>query len=358
MPHPATIAFIGSAGIPNTYGGFEAFLEQCAPELARRGYSVVVTCDAARYPQREPTCNGVRCTYIAIPANGAMSVFHDLAAFLRVYPSATHVVVLGVSGGVWFPLMRLLATIRGQVLCVNVDGVEWQRGKFAKWRKAVLRLFDGLAQIFAHRVVIDNDALKPYLLHSAAAKAEMIPYSGDHVVRVPELPRAARSALTICRIEPENNIEMLIEGALASSLSNYTVIGNWESSAYGKSIRERFRQELRLRLLDPTYDRDDLAAHREQCSVYLHGHSVGGTNPSLVEMLFYDSEILCLDVAYHRHTAGNCARYFRNAQELARRLDEPHAVDLDLRNAFRQRYRVRTIADDYCMALGLRPLPT
>ncbi|MDP0964761.1 glycosyl transferase, partial [Klebsiella pneumoniae] len=100
----------------------------------------------------------------------------------------------------------------------------------------------------------------------------------------------------------------------------YTIVGNWNHSDYARTLRLRHSHEPRLRFLDPIYDPLKLAELRAGCEFYLHGHSVGGTNTSLVEMLFYDCSILCFDVDFHRRTAGGEASYFASAKDLQRAL--------------------------------------
>jgi glycosyltransferase involved in cell wall biosynthesis len=346
------IAFIGSAGIPNRYGGFEAFVEHCAPELALCVESVTVTCDAGLYPDRAAEHRGVRRTFIGVPANGAWSVLHDLLAFAAVFRRSTHVVVLGVSGGLWFPLFRLGCAIAGKRLLVNIDGVEWRRTKFSRSRRVFLRLLDALAQASAHGIVYDNAALRGYVLRAFRPKSVEIAYPGDHVERLGGVDKAPGTALTVCRVEPENNLELLVEGALRSGLRRYTIVGNWGASAYGRALRERWSGEGRLELLDAIYDPARLAQLREGCETYLHGHSVGGTNPSLVEMLFYDCRILCFDCAFNRETAGDAASYFTDATSLASLIDgaqRPLAPGL---TALRERYTKARIARAYLSALG------
>lgn len=344
------VAFIGTAGVPNRYGGFEAFLEHCGPEIARHCDEVIVTCDASLYVDRSPRVGGMRRVFLPVRANGALSVLHDLVAFLAVFPRASHVVVLGVSGGVWFPLFRLACDLGGRRLLVNVDGVESRRGKHGPVKQRLLQGFDALSQRFAHGVVYDNAALLPWIAPAARAKAVEIAYPGDHVLRT-GAQREPRTALTICRIEPENNVELLLQGAQRSSLARYTVVGNWAHSAWGRALRARYAGDPRLELLDPVYDPAALAALRERCTHYLHGHSVGGTNPSLVEMLFYESDLLCFDVPFHRATAGDCARYFRTADELASLLVAPAPVDGAQRALQRARYTRSRIAAGYLAAM-------
>lgn len=346
------IAFIGAAGIPNRYGGFESFLEHCAPVIAAKGVPTTVTCDARLYQDNcTPDFHGVRREFIGIPANGGMSILHDLIAFFRVLPSSSHIVVLGVSGAPWFPLFRVVCALTGRKLVVNIDGVEWRRSKFSRFKRAVLRAFDWLAQRFSHHVIYDSEGLRDFLIPAARSKATCIAYPGDHVKRVQDVVSAPDTALTICRIEPENNLELLIEGFLRSSLERYTIVGNWGHSDYARALRSRYAHHPRIQLMAPIYDADRLALLREQCGHYLHGHSVGGTNPSLVEMLFYDCRIACFDVLFNRHTAESCAGYFVTSEQLAKLLDEGGVAANPLqREAMRGRYSARSIADAYIQA--------
>lgn len=312
-----SIAFIGAVGVPNVYGGFEGFLEACTPDLARR-HRVTVTCDHGRYEDHSREWQGVQRVFLSLPANGAFSVLHDFAAFLRVLPTHRNIVVLGVSGGIFFPIMRLLAALLRRRLIVNVDGIEWRRDKFGRGKKAFLKLSDMLAQTFAHEVVVDSEGLRPFLLPARRNSAVFIAYPGDHVKPPGAAPEHEVGLLSICRIEPENNCDMKLEAfASLGSSGRYTFVGNWEASAYGRSLRERYANVPGLQLLDPVYDPDSLALLRGHCAGYVHGHSVGGTNPSLVEMLFYDAPLACFDCVFNRCTAGGDARYFSSTAELA-----------------------------------------
>lgn len=344
------VAFIGCSGVPNRYGGFEAFVEHCGPVIARNVQSVVVTCDAHLYPERGRHYRDMDRTFIPVRANGGASVLHDAAAFLSVFRQATHIVVLGVSGGIWFPFFRLLCGLGGKRLIVNVDGVEWRRTKFSRGKRLLLRVFDWLAQRCAHVVVYDNPALRGYVLPSALPRARQIGYSGDHVLRLPGIRHEPGTALTVCRIEPENHVDVLIEGFLNSPLKRYTVVGNWNHSAYGRELRERHAGNPRLALLDSLYDPQQLAQLRESCEIYLHGHSVGGTNPSLVEMLFYDCRLLCFDVPFNRETAGECADYFQDAASLSALLVSSSSRSAD-RTAQRAAFSAQRIASQYLEAM-------
>lgn len=344
------LAFIGAVGLPNRYGGFESFLEQCAPKLAQQGHQVFVTCDASVYPDDQSSnFRGVERVFLKLRANGAMSILHDAVAFAAVFGRADRIVVLGVSGGIFFPIFRLVCTLTRKKLLINIDGVEWRRAKFSRTRRLMLRIFDTLAQICSHRVIYDNAALRPYVLRSAQANSRLIAYSGDHVIRLSGVARIPRTALTVCRIEPENNLDIIMEGAICSSIERYTIIGNWGGSPYGRELKARYADNPRLVLLDPVYDPLTIARHREECAMYIHGHSVGGTNPSLVEILFYDCAIFCFDCSFNRETAGSSATYFSNAQVLAELIDQVDTIPTSpmMRSLTRQRFTTAAIASAY-----------
>jgi glycosyltransferase involved in cell wall biosynthesis len=340
------IAFIGSAGIPNRYGGFEAFLEHTVGKFSSLVARVLVTCDSRLYQERYQLFNGAERIFISVPANGRWSIVHDLLAFLSVFKSATHIVVLGVSGAIWFPFFRLLCQFANKKIIVNVDGLEWRRSKYSKTTRFLLRAFDAVAQTFANVIVYDNMALEKFVVRKFQKKGVCIGYSGDHVLRSSCSKMGGFSALTICRIEPENNISMMIEGVLLSEIDCYTIVGNWKHSDYGRQLRSIYKANPRLKMLDPIYDRNELANLRESCDVYIHGHSVGGTNPSLVEMVFYDCAILCYDVSFNRETIGDCAEYFTCAKDLAQVCRKSLAARGN-RSLLRSKYTADNIAAQY-----------
>ncbi len=346
-----SIAFIGSVGIPNRYGGFESFLESVCPVIKKAQTRVIVTCDALQHSNKDPVFRGVERVFVPVKANGPLSPLHDFVAFLMVFWRVDTVCALGVSAGPFFFVMRLLASVIGKRLVINVDGVEWRRAKFSWFAKWVLRIFDASAQISAHKIIIDSPALLEFVFPMFREKAQYIPYSGDHVARNKTASSCeAGRCLTICRIEPENNLKILIEAVLASNASKYTIIGNWENSEFGRGLRKKHQHEEKLALLDPIYDSEKIAEFREACGIYLHGHSVGGTNPSLVEVLFYDCEILCYDCVFNRITAKDGAEFFKNEAELAQKINSIVAGTKYRKTPNLAQYTAARISEQYIAA--------
>lgn len=315
-----SVAFIGSVGIPNNYGGFESFLESITPTLTKEIDTVTVTCDSRRYEDHSTIWNNVNRIFIPISANGIQSILHDFIAFLLVFKRHKHIIFLGVSAGIFFPLIKLFSLISRSKIYVNIDGVEWRRQKFSGFTRLFLKLSDLSAQFFSDVVIIDNEGLSDYIIKQKKATSACIGYSGDHVHSSPKLYIYPPFALTICRIEPENNCELLLDAYSNLNIGRYFFIGNWNSSNYGRKLKEQFSSKSGILCIDPIYNPRILSSLRANCQCYLHGHSVGGTNPSLVEMLFYDAPIIAFDCIFNRYTAGDEISYFSSKETLIEKL--------------------------------------
>lgn len=341
-----SLSFIGSAGIPNKYGGFEAFVEHCGPLFLQYFSDVYVSCDANLYEEQSERYKGVKRVFLKVPANGIFSIIHDLYAFLKIYKHSSHIYVLGVSGGIWFPLFRFMCDLKDKRLIVNVDGLEWRRSKYGLFKKIFLKYSDAIAQIFSHNIVVDNLGLVQFLTSSGKSKFAVISYPGDYASEnLPDIKSINNTALTICRIEPENQLEMLIDACLASKkIIKYTIIGNWNHSKYSRDLRIKYQSLQKIKMLDPIYDVNILKKYRMESSIYLHGHSVGGTNPSLVEMLFFNGSIFAYDCIFNRETAKDQAIYFKTSEDLCCQLDSEYGkIKIECRENLRELYKAENI---------------
>ncbi|KAA3157315.1 glycosyltransferase family 1 protein, partial [Akkermansia sp. BIOML-A63] len=162
--------------------------------------------------------------------------------------------------------------------------------------------------------------------------SELIAYGGDHTQRKVSEERQQEIlnkygvkpndySISVCRIEPENNSHILCE-AFAKSGKDLVFVGNWNHCDYSRNLKKRYSSYRNIHLVDSVYDLDELYALRNQCECYIHGHSAGGTNPSLVEAMSFGKPIIAFDVVYNRETTGNKAYYFKNCKELIERLHE------------------------------------
>lgn len=355
------IGLVGTVGVPGRYGGFETLAEQLArrisPEMAR----FIIYCQRSAYPEEFPRPDtsfaGHRRVFVPLRANGPISMLHDALAMLHasLVARVDLMLVLGYSGAWALPLIRLLRP--RMAIVTNIDGMEWRRDKFGPIAKRVLRLLEDFAVRFSHRIIIDNAALVP-LAQAAHTGLEpmLIAYGGDHTLVSPGVsPISVGSPyyLSIARIEPENNCEMILQAFGAQPSSRLVFVGNWNASAYGRDLRKRFSSRPNLHLLDPIYDLAILSALRVGACGYVHGHSVGGTNPSLVEALFHTARLLAFDCPFNRCTLDGHGSYYGDAEALRSLLIVEDDLDIapSAMEDLRLRYQWGVIADAYLAAM-------
>ena len=319
------LAIIGTDGLPARYGGFETFAMEVSPRIAALGHEVLVVGSSVGRSGEAKGPPGVKIRNLPLRANGAASIPFDILSFLSVCRWADAVLLLGVSAGPVVPLMR--RATRGGRLVVNVDGLESRRNKWSSVGRGYLARAEALAIQGALQVVADNEGIADIIRERYRRTPAVIAYGYDHVIHLSDDQRdeilqtqfGLRSGdylLTVARIEPENNIEMMLQAAIAHGDIPYAILGNFDSSPYGRELWARFGDHPCIRLIAANYSPTALAALRSGCKVYLHGHSVGGTNPSLVEMLPYERPVLAFDCPYNRYTLDNSGAFFSAAEEL------------------------------------------
>jgi glycosyltransferase involved in cell wall biosynthesis len=316
-------AIIGTQGVPAQYGGFETLVENIIGKNCSADIQYTVFCSSKDYTERLPSYKGALLKYIPVHANGIQSTIYDIWSLLKVVKGYDVVLILGVSGCIFLPVFRLLC---GKRLIINIDGLEHQRNKWGKFTKWFLRLSEALAVRYADVIVADNKAIKDYVWKTYQKEAVLIAYGGDHAIQ--EIDSATEKnilakyqltpqnyALSICRIEPENNCHISLE-AFAQSAEQLVFVGNWEMSEYGKTLKAKYGIYPHISIVDAIYDLDVLYVLRKNCKYYIHGHSAGGTNPSLVEAMSLACPVLAYDVIYNRETTQNKADYFTDTKDL------------------------------------------
>jgi glycosyltransferase involved in cell wall biosynthesis len=321
------IIITGTHGIPNRYGGFEAFAEKLSIHLTLRGHQVAVyTPDI--HPWKEDHYQGVQL--IREPFHTRLGPLSTLA-FDRLcfadIPIRRPDVVLncGTPGALFFnpdtfpPVITL------------TDGLEWRRKKWSSAGKSVLHLAEKRAVQKSRLLIADHPLMVEYFEENYGIQPIYIPYGADlptKIMKEDQLISLFKSRygwnniipgnylLTIARIEPENNISMIIDGFLGSSIqSSLIIVGNIRSR-YGKKLAKRFHDHPSIGFVNGIYDEPLLSALRYYAKGYIHGHSVGGTNPSLLEAMAAGSIITAHDNAFNRYLLGDTTPYFANAEHL------------------------------------------
>jgi glycosyltransferase involved in cell wall biosynthesis len=356
------LGIIGTVGVPAKYGGFETLAEQLALNLSNE-YQTTVYCSATNYAKHERVkeWNGIRLKYLPMSANGVQSIVYDIVSMIHSLFFMDVILILGVSGCIFLPFIKFLAP-RKQVV-VNVDGLEWRRGKWKGFAKKFLRFSEGIAVRYADEVVTDNAAIQQYVRDIYGVESRLIEYGADHVEPIEKQPEqyekhpflAGDYAFKVCRIEPENNIHIVLEAFARHAKMPLVLVGNWEHSEYGHDLRELYRQYRNLYLLDPIYQHDELNMLRSNCTLYVHGHSAGGTNPSLVEAMYLGIPVLSYGAVYNRITTQERAIYFETAEDIILALRKLPELDLeqiahDLKWIADMRYLWSIISKKYAMA--------
>ena len=315
------IAILGSRGIPNRYGGFEQFAAQLAPGLLQRGFEVSVYC-THHHPYKGNEYNGVkliRC-YDPEPQIGAAGQFiYDLNCILDSRKRKFDLIYqLGyTTSGIWQWLMP-----RQPVLVSNMDGLEWSRAKYPRLIKALLRWSERAVVQRSNFTIADAEPIKAYLDETYGTNATYLAYSAP-IFEHPDaqvisefglLPR--EYLLLIARLQPDNHVEMAIQGVLKSGIELPLLIVGDTRNKHGQYLLKKYESK-QIRFVGGLFDQHVLDNLRHFAAAYFHGHSAGGTNPSLLEAMAADARIMAHDNPFNRSVLKQGAAYFASADDIA-----------------------------------------
>lgn len=321
------VAVVGTVGLPACYGGFESLVENLTNHSSD-SIEYIVFCSSKSYVEKKTTHNGAHLVYLPLNANGAQSVPYDIWSLIKCWwLKPDTVLILGVSGCLFLPIFRLLSKSK---IVTNIDGLEWRRDKWGKWAKRFLKWSEAIAVKCSDTVITDNKAISDYVKEEYANESITIAYGGDHAIRNIDVPKPEEQyALGLCRIEPENNVDMILS-AYSRLSRKLKFVGNWSASEYGRKLKEQYQRYENIELIDPIYNLDELYKLRKGCDIYLHGHSAGGTNPSLVEMMHFELPIAAFDCSFNRYSTENKALYFCSSEKLVKLLEDRDEIAFDI----------------------------
>jgi len=319
------ISIIGTRGIPNHYGGFEQCAEYLALGLIKRGFEVIVY-NSHNHPYKENDWNDVQILHCYDPEDklGTVGQFiYDLNCILDVRKRNCDVILqLGyTSSSIWNWLMPKKA-----VVTTNMDGLEWKRTKYSEKVKRFLRYSESLAVNNSNYLISDSIGIKNYLKNKYGVASTYIAYGAQLFQNNNEIAIERYNLvpysydMLIARLEPENSIEMILDGVAKSNLSRpFLVIGN-HNTKYGNYLKRKYLVHNQIRFMGSIYNIEILNNLRYYSNIYFHGHTVGGTNPSLLEAMASNSLICAHDNDFNKYILGEDALYFTDANHVAQHL--------------------------------------
>lgn len=351
------IGILGSRGIPNHYGGFEQFAQYLSEGLLQRGHEVWVY-NSHKHPWQQDNWNGVHIIHCKDPEHRtgtAGQFFYDRNCISDARKRNFDVLLhLGyTSDSVWHRRWPKEA-----INIVNMDGLEWMRKKYNRITRWFLKRAEGMAAKHADILVADSPAIREHLADKYGKKAFFIPYAAE-IFTKPDPGWLEKFQLTpgayyvaVARMVPENNIEMIIKGYLASGQKcPLVVIGNTDNR-FGRHLTSSY-DKPGVVFAGPVFNREALNNIRHFSLRYFHGHSAGGTNPSLLEAMACGCDIIAHDNVFNRYVLGDDADYFVNGNSIAQllktemeknRAERRQKANLD---KIRTLYNAEKITDEY-----------
>ena len=350
------IAIIGTRGIPNNYGGFEQFAEYLSVGLVNKGHEVFVY-NSHNHHYKKNIWNGVNIIHCYDPEYliGTPGQFiYDLNCIVNCRKYDVDIILqLGyTSSSIWNRLMP-----KKSILVTNMDGIEWKRSKFSPKVQRFLKYAEGLAVKYSNYFVSDSIGIQQYLEKEYKVESTYIPY-GAEIIGVPNLDILNQYDLTlydydivIARMEPENNIEMILKGFIHSKKERDLVIIGSLSTDFGQYISDKY-QDKKVKYLGFVSGIDKLNTLRYFSNLYFHGHSVGGTNPSLLEAMASDSLICAHDNIFNKSILEKDAYYFANSEQISDLINnkikaKENEFVINNRNKISDLYSWRKIVTDY-----------
>lgn len=316
------LAILGTRGIPARYGGFETFAEELALRLAERWVDVTVYCEQETGVEQPAVWRGIKLVHLPSPSCGPLTtILFDLRSLWHARKGFDVIYMLGYGAAPFCLIPRLWGT----KVWLNVDGIEWARAKWGRAARTYFKMMEWFSTWVPHRIIADAQGIRTHLetRHTLKSPCTVIPYGAPVVDEVPDAGLLSEWGLTpgeyylvVARLEPENHVREIIEGYLTASASiPLIVVGSHQ-------LTTDYVQKLvgmgceRVRFVGGVYDKVKLTALRWHCRGYFHGHSVGGTNPSLLEALGCGNLVIAHDNPFNREVCGPLGFYFASAGEL------------------------------------------
>jgi glycosyltransferase involved in cell wall biosynthesis len=325
-----SILILGTRGVPAAHGGFETFAERLALYLVEQGWHVGVYCQeevaSVTTRVRREIWRGIEQITVQVASSGPRATLEfDWYCVQDAAKQSGVCLVLGYNSGVFLPYLRM----RGRKILTNMDGIEWRRPKWSLPVKAWFWVNEWIAAWASHRLVADHPVIADHLATRRGRNAiATIAYGGIPVVSAAQAEVRAlglepgRYLISIARVEPDNSILELVEAFSRKPRDAKLVVLGTLSDDIDYHRKVRAAAGPGVVFPGAIYDAATVQALRFHARAYVHGHTVGGTNPSLVEALWAGNAVIANDNPYNRWTACDAGVFFRTVDDCADRMDE------------------------------------
>ena len=358
------IAIIGSRGIPARYGGFETFAQELAPRLVKRVHHFTVYCRKPNDGEEAPAeYQGVHLAYPpAVHSRSFEQLSHEMTSIVSSIPRHFDLYFfLGYRGSPFYVLLRLA---RRRVI-VNTDGLEWRRRKWNRVGRAYLRMAEWIVAKFgADELVSDAEGIRQYFLRTYRRDSKHLAYGAypyqteDRRAEVLERFELTPDDyyLVVCRIEPENNVDLIVREFVASgSTKELVIVGGMNHETPFWQKLQKLAGGSRVKFVGPVYGSMQIESLLLGACGYVHGHEVGGTNPALLTAMGCGAPVIALDTEFNRENLVDTGRYFsKESGSLAGQIrwvdshpEEAKALGEAARARIREQYAWDSVADRY-----------
>ena len=322
------IGILGTRGIPNNYGGFEQFAEYFSVYLKEKGHDVYVY-SSSTHTYQEKQYKGVNIIHCKDPEHKIGTVGQFVYDFYCIHDARKRnfdvILQLGyTSSSVW---RRYLP--KRSMIVTNMDGLEWKRTKFSRKVQKFLKYAESLGVKGSHHLIADSLGIQDYLKETYNVESRYIPY-GSTVFDDPDRETLSEYKIEpysyhmlIARMEPENSIETILDGYVESGSNEpFLVVGKHDVNKFGAYLKDKFKGYQNVRFLGGIYDLEKLNNLRYFSKLYFHGHTVGGTNPSLLEAMGSNALIVAHNNKFNAAILEQDGLYFRNKEEVSGVINE------------------------------------
>lgn len=329
------VAMVGTRGVPARYGGFETAIEEIGQRLVQRGHRITVYCrDAGDGTDKPSEHLGMELVHLpAMRKRSLETLSHtglSVAHLLRRRPDA--VILFNAANAPYLPAFRAA----GIPVATHVDGLEWKRAKWGKGGQNYYRAVERLAVKLSDALIADAVGIQAYYRQKFDADTVYLAYgapllaegNADKLGQLDLTPQGYH--LVVARFEPENHVHLIVDGFVRSGARlPLIVVGSAPySNRYTSAVHAL--ADARVRFVGGIWDQDLLDQLYANALVYWHGHSVGGTNPSLLRAIGSGTATNAFDVSFNREVLEHSGRYFSDPQDVAGLVADAERPDTDV----------------------------